>query len=98
MQQNILTKGFEQIQTPKLPKRALRIVTSIAKRHRHISNNQGLSPKQLELAGALLRMKLYQAFGPASKDLYDIALTELREQLEGRNYFSGPTLIATKEL
>lgn len=82
MQENIITKSFDQMQIQKLPAKARRIVSSIVRRHRHISRNEALTPKQLELATALLQMKLYQAFGPASSEYSAGATTELMQKLQ----------------
>ncbi len=82
MQENIVTKSFDQMQIQKLPGKARRIISSIARRHRHVSRDNALTPKQLELATALLRMKLYQAFGPASSDYTPAAITELVRKLQ----------------
>ena len=82
MQENIITKSFDQMQIQKLPAKARRIISSIARRHRHIARGEQLTPKQIELATALLRMKLYQAFGPASSEYTAAATTELVQKLQ----------------
>lgn len=82
MQENIVAKSFDQMQIQKLPIKARRIISSIARRHRHIARSEELTPKQLELASALLHMKLYQAFGPASSEYTSAATNELMQKLQ----------------
>ena len=82
MQENIVSKSFDQMQIQKLPAKARRIISSIARRHRHIARGEELTPKQLELASALLRMKLYQAFGPVSSEYTSAATTVLMQKLQ----------------
>ena len=85
MQENIITKSFDQMQIQKLPAKARRIISSIARRHRHVARGEELTPKQIELATALLRMKLYQAFGPASSEYTAAATTELMQKLQNNS-------------
>jgi hypothetical protein len=79
VQENIITKSFDQMQIQKLPAKARRIISSIARRHRHIARGEQLTP---ELATALLRMKLYQAFGPVSSEYTAAATTELIQKIQ----------------
>lgn len=82
MQNSIVVKSFEHLHTQTLPKKAHKIINSIVRRHRHTGGNS-LEPKQLELASAFLRMRLYQAFGPESRHYVEQSMQELERRLQG---------------
>jgi|SRR3990167_9744926 hypothetical protein len=82
MQNYVISKSFEHLHTQTLPKKAHKIIASIVKRHRHTSGSP-LQPKQLELATAFLRMRLYQAFGPESRHYVEQSMQELERRLQG---------------
>ncbi len=83
MQKNLVTKSFEQIQTTVLPKEIIRIVSLLAREILKTSRGRTLAPKQLEAAYAKLHMRIYQNYGPVSKDIMDQATTRLEKLLSG---------------
>jgi hypothetical protein len=79
MIKKLFRRNFEQNQYAQLPPKASRIVQSVA---RDFLVNGHLSPKQVEIAHAVLHMRLYQQFGSQSSFILPIADTILNEMTE----------------
>lgn len=83
MYKSTMTKSFEQIQTPILPKKIIQIVTVLARDIRRAARGRAVEPKQLEAAYATLHMRIYQHYGAAvPKELMNQAYAELERILD----------------
>lgn len=81
MNNQSVSKSFEQIQSHQLPRNIFKIVATVARDVKRTGRGHPLEPKQLEVAYATLHMRIHQQFGHVSKEIIDSAYANLEELL-----------------
>lgn len=79
MIKKLFQRKFERNQHSHLPPKATRILKAVARDYLIRGN---LNPKQIEIAHAVLHMRMYQQFGEQSSMLLPIADAMLKEMTE----------------